>query len=146
MGYIPFEGRLAPYPTDKSKFHSEINRVNLQPVNKITYSFDPFTLDHYSLRVYMYFLNAKKPKATGVKTIHKTNILDDRSSPNIKFDLNDGRQLEVKTGNLSELEIASIVNNYVLPLVKDDVDVVVETKASKGAAKGGKGGIKKGKR
>jgi len=141
LGYIPFEGPLRPYPTNAKKFHGALKIVNLQPVNKITYSFDPFTNDHHSLRNFMYFFNGKKVKATNLKTIVKTSILDDRSSPNVKFDLNDGRQLEIKTGRLTELEIATIVNNYVLPLVKEVEEVVTETKASKGA---GKGGAKKG--
>lgn len=145
LGYIPFEGPLKPYPTNTKKFHAALKTTNLQPVNKITYSFDPFTEDHHSLRNFMYFFNAKKVKATNVKTIVKTSILDDRSSPNVKFDLNDGRQLEIKTGRLTELEIVTIANNYILPLVKEVEEVVVETKAAKGAGKGGaaKGGKKR---
>lgn len=53
--------------------------------------------------------------------------------------------MQVKTGNLTLLEVATVVNHYLLPLVKE----VEETESvSKGAAKaaGGKGGGKKGKK
>jgi len=143
LGYLPFEGRLGRYPTYQTKFSEEVRRVNLQPVDKITYTFDPLTSEYFSLRNVMFFLSTKKVKATNVKTIYKTNILDDRSPPNVKFDLNDGRQLEIRTGNLTDLEIVSTVNNYVLPLVKEVEEVVVETKAAKGAGAGGKGKGKK---
>jgi len=140
LGYIPFEGPLRPYPTNQKKFHGALKVVNLQPVNKITFAFDPFTDDHHSIRNFMYFLNAKSVKATNVKTLMKTSILDDRSAPIVTFDLNDGRQLEIKTGRLTELEIVTIVNHYVLPLVKEVEESVVETKSSKQMGKGaGKG-------
>ena len=50
---------------------------------------------------------------------------------------------QIKTGNLTELEIATIVNYYILPLVKDVEDT--ET-LSKGAAVKGGGKGKKGKK
>ena len=43
----------------------------------------------------MFMWNSKKVRATNVKTIVKTEIVDDRQDPKITFDLNDGRQLEV---------------------------------------------------
>jgi len=142
LGYIPFEGRLGAYPTEKVKLSLELGRTNLQPVNKINYVFDPFTEDHYSLRNYMYHINGRKRKETNRKCIHKTTILDDRSSPYIQLDLSDGRQLELRTGNLTVREIASIVNNYVLPLVKEEEVGEAATKAAKGAGAGGKKGRK----
>ena len=70
-------------------------------------------------------------------------MVDDRSSPYIQLELNDSRLLELRTRNLSVLEIASIVNNYVLPLVKEEEEVQQTTKAAKGAGQGGKGRGKK---
>jgi len=84
----------------------------------------------------MFMWNSKKVRATNVKTIVKTEIVDDRRDPKITFDLNDGRQLEIRTGNLTELEIATIVNSYLLPLVKEEVASEVVSKGAKAA--GGK--------
>ena len=107
----------------------------------------------------MFFWQTKKVRATAPKLITKTEVVDDRREPKVLFQLTDGRELEVrrsternisnlsihqiKTANLTELEIATIVNSYLLPLVKE----VEETETvSKGAAvkSGGKG--KKGKK
>merc|ERR1712184_127627 len=107
LGYIPYEGRLGyQLQTNAQKFYSEHKKANLQPVAKVTYTFDPMTSNWNSLRNFMFFWQTKKVKATNVKLMTKTEVLDDRSDPRVLFDLNDGRQLEVKTGNLTELEIA----------------------------------------
>ena len=45
----------------------------------------------------MYYWQQKKVRATNLKLLIKTEILDDRSDPKILFDLNDGRQLEVSS-------------------------------------------------
>jgi len=139
LGYIPFEGRLGyQLQTNAQKFYSEHKKANLQPVAKVTYTFDPMTNNWNSLRNFMFFWQTKKVKATAPKLVTKTEVVDDRREPRILFNLNDGRELEIKTGNLTELEIATIVNYYILPLVKE----VEETETiSKGAAVkgGGKG-------
>merc|ERR1712192_316723 len=49
----------------------------------------------------------------------KVSVVDDRSEPTILMNLNDGRDLEIRCGNLTELEIAMVVNHYLLPLVKE---------------------------
>ena len=48
----------------------------------------------------MFYWQTKKVKATNVKLITKTEVLDDRSDPRVLFDLNDGRQLEVGTKSI----------------------------------------------
>lgn len=144
LGYIPFEGRLGyQLQTNAQKFYSEHRKANLQPVAKVTYTFDPMTSNWNSLRNFMFFWQTKKVRATAPKLITKTEVVDDRREPKVLFQLTDGRELEIKTANLTELEIATIVNSYLLPLVKE----VEETETvSKGAAvkSGGKG--KKGKK
>lgn len=116
----------------------------MQPVKKVTYTFDPMTSNCDSMKSFMFYWQTKKVKATNVKLITKTEVLDDRSDPRILYDLNDGRQLEVRTGNLTELEIATVVNYYLLPLVKEVEEVETVSKGAAKAAGGGKG--KKGKK
>ena len=84
------------------KFYLEHKKANMQPVKKVTYTFDPMTPNVQSLRSIMFFWQTKKVKATNVKLITKTEIVDDRREPKILYDLNDGRQLEV------------IVNSFVM--------------------------------
>ena len=119
-------------------------RANLQPVKKVTYTFDPMTENHASLRHFMFFWNTKKVRATNLKLLVKTEIVDDRRDPVVVFQLNDGRTLEVRTGNLTELEIASVVNSHLLPLVKEEEEETVSkgAKAGGGPARGGKKGRK----
>ena len=44
----------------------------------------------------MFFWQTKKVKATAPKLITKTEVVDDRREPRILFNLNDGRELEVR--------------------------------------------------
>ena len=97
LGYIPFEGRMGGQLDNCGKFLLEHKRANMQPVKKVTYTFDPMTSNWNSLRNFMFYWQTKKVKATNVKLMTKTEILDDRSDPRVLFDLNDGRQLEVGT-------------------------------------------------
>ena len=55
-------------------------------------------------------------------------------------------QLQVKTGNLTELEIARVVNHYLLPLVKEEEEVETVSKGAAKAAGGKAGGKGKGKK
>ena len=96
LGYIPFEGRIGGELDNCGKFLLEHKRANMQPVKKVTYSFDPMKSNWSSLRSFMFYWQTKKVKATNVKLITKTEVLDDRSDPRVLFDLNDGRQLEVR--------------------------------------------------
>ena len=44
LGYIPFEGRMGGHVlSNPEKFFIEHKKANLQPVKKVTYSFDPMT-------------------------------------------------------------------------------------------------------
>jgi len=137
LGYIPFEGRKSAPPTNQVKFFQQIKLANNQPVKKVTYTFDPMTMNCHSLRNFMFFWNTKQVKKTNLKMISKIDIVDDRRDPTIVFNLNDGRDLEIRTGNLTELEIVTVVNTYLLPLVKEEEAVVV-TKSEKAAAGGKK--------
>jgi hypothetical protein len=138
LGYIPHEGRMGPEPKNVQKFHFEVAKANMQPVTKVTYTFDPMKENYHSLRNFMHFWNSKKVLRTNLKLAVKTEIVDDRRDPVVIFQLNDDRILEIRTGLLTELEIATIVNHYLLPLVKEE-EVVVETKSAKGAGSSKKG-------
>lgn len=142
LGYIPYEGRRATQMNNMIQFTLELKKANLQPVKKVTYTFDPMTSNCHSLRNFMFFWNTKKVRRTNVKMLQSTKIVDDRSEPTVVMNLNDGRDLEIRTGHLTELEIATVVNTYLLPLVKEEEKAML-TKAEKGAGQGGKKGGKK---
>lgn len=141
LGYIPFEGRVGRKLSNTELFLHELKAANIQPAKKITYTFDPMREDYQSIRNFMYFWNRPKVLETNIKVLTKVDIVDDRREPTIVIELLDKREIEVRTGNLTELEIARIVNYYLLPLVTEE-QAATETKASKAAA----GGKKKGKK
>jgi len=141
MGYIPFSGRIGRDLSNDEKFLIEIRKMNLQPVKKATFSFDPMRYDFDSIRNFMYFFHKPKVLETNMKIAIKTDVVDDRSEPIMKLELNDGRDLEIRTGNLTELDILRVMNYYVLPLVTEEK--IMETKSAKGAAGGAKAAAKK---
>jgi len=141
LGYIPFEGRIGKQLSNHETFLVETRQINIQPVKKATFSFDPIREDYQSIRNFMYFFHKPKVLDTNQKIIIKKEILDDRSEPVITFELIDGRTLEIKTSKLTELEILRVMNYFLLPLVTEEK--IMETKSAKGAgsssATGGKG-------
>jgi hypothetical protein len=127
--------------SNKEQFLVEMRQMNIQPVKKATFSFDPMRNDFTSIRHFMYFFHKPKVLEKNLKIAIKTEVLDDRTEPMIKLELNDGRVMEIKTSNLTELEILRVCNYYLLPLVTEEK--VMETKSSKGAGSGGKKVVKK---
>lgn len=143
LGYIPFEGRLGKQLSNDEAFYVEVRKMNIQPVKKATFSFDPIREDYQSIRNFMYFFHKPKVLDTNPKIIIKKDLVDDRSEPVLTLELADGRTLDIKTSKLTELEILRVMNYFVLPLVSEEK--VMETKSAKGAgssAKGKKGGKK----
>jgi len=135
MGYIPASGRIGRVPLKDEQTLLEFRKLDVQPVKKATFTFDPMLANYHSIRNVMYFFNKPKVLEGNVKIIVKTEIVDDRREPTINLDLNDGRTLEIKTGNLNELEIIRVINYYLLPLVTEE-KAAAETKSAKGG--GGK--------
>eukprot|EP00088_Acartia_fossae_P003373 TRINITY_DN11418_c0_g1_i11.p2 TRINITY_DN11418_c0_g1~~TRINITY_DN11418_c0_g1_i11.p2 ORF type:complete len:181 (-),score=41.22 TRINITY_DN11418_c0_g1_i11:1957-2499(-) len=142
LGYIPFSGRKGRMITNHETFLLETRKINLQPVKKATFCFDPIREDFQSIRNFLYFFNRPKVLDTNIKIVIKTDIVDDRREPMITLDLDDGRTLEIKTGNLTELDILRVMNYYVLPLVKEE-QKSTETKSAKSKGGGAAGKKKK---
>merc|ERR1719376_1863938 len=93
----------------------------------------------HSLRNFMLYSITDPAPGINLKMATKVSVVDDRSEPTILMNLNDGRDLEIRCGNLTELEIAMVVNHYLLPLVKEEEKATL-TKSEKGAGQGKKGG------
>lgn len=131
-GYIPFSGRFDVRENDETRLHLHIKSLNLKPVSKIHFQFDPFRKEIRSLRDLMVFLSYPKVRNTNGKCVYKTDVLSDRSDPRISIKLQTGHKLVFNTKNLSTLEILFHINKFVLPLVKEeDESLKVVTKASK---------------
>jgi len=138
LGYIPASGRIGRFLAFEEKTLLEFRKLNVQPIKKATFTFDPMLENYHSIRNVMYFFNKPKVLEGNVKIIVKTDIVDDRRDPSISLDLNDGRTLEIKTGNLDELEIIRVINYYLMPLITEEKAATETKSAAKGAAGGGK--------
>lgn len=135
-GYIPFEGRLGRVLQEFDYFFMQMKSVNLKPVKKMSFTFDPFHDNVGSIRNVMHFITKPKIKKTNVKCAFKFDVVSDRREPTLKVELNEGKPILFKTQNLTRLELISEFNRLVLPLVKEE-EVAKETKTAK-AAGGGK--------
>lgn len=131
-GYMPFEGRVGPNTeSDLHRFNDEVKRVNLQPVKRVHFKFDPFRPNVRGIRVLMTRFSYKKVRATNHKCLFKTDVLSDGSDPLVKVELNNGKNLTFKAGTLSEYDMLYHFNRIVLPLVEDTEAPAKETKATK---------------
>jgi hypothetical protein len=138
-GYIPFEGRLPNTMTPRKKFYLDCLDINLQPCKKITFTIDPFVKNVAGVRDVMHIMSAERVRKSNPKCIVKSDVVDDRSEPTIKVELagdHDGKKIVFEAGLLTAHEIVFQFNRLTLPLIKEEVAVVLESKGEKMRKKG----------
>lgn len=64
-----------------------VKEINLTPVQRVTYKFDPFHDNANTVRDLMYCLSAPRVRETNYKTTFKTNVVCDQSEPEIECKL-----------------------------------------------------------
>lgn len=64
-----------------------LKEVNLTPVQRVSYKFDPFHENANAVRELMRFLSTPRIRETNYKTTFKTNVVCDRSEPEIECQL-----------------------------------------------------------
>ena len=133
-GYIGFEGRFWKRESDKIRRLLQSNSLNLQPIKKITFRFDPFSPDCQGIRTLMYSVSFQRTRATNPKCVVKTEVLSDGSEQYVRLDFNDDleeKPVVFRAGTLTCLEMLYLINKMTLPLVKTKDDPAMSTKASK---------------
>lgn len=144
VGYIAFEGLLHPMDTELTRINRQVKRINLKPVKRMHFAFDPFHPSVKSIRHVLFHFSSEKIRGTNPKCIYKTDILTDRSEPTMKVELAESNEnvgrFVFKTANLKTEEVLAKFNETILPLVKDEVEDERTTKGAKmtAATKGGK--------
>lgn len=136
LGYIQRQGPANPRANAWEQTKIQLTKVNMKPVKKVHYKFDPFHPNPHSIMQVMSHLSVEKIQKSNPKCLWKTEVVCDRSEPTLTLELNEGDSLKFKTANLQVLEILSTMNEYVLPRVKEEIAPVIETKGAAGAAKG----------
>jgi len=139
LGYIPRQGPANPRANSWEQTKIQLKKINMKPVKKVHYKFDPFHPKPHSIMQVMTHLSSEKIQKSNPKCMWKTEVVCDRSEPTLTLELNEGDSLMFKTANLQVLEILANLNEYVLPRVKDETETPAVTKAAAGAGAGAKG-------
>uniref|UniRef100_A0A8D8RYP2 Large ribosomal subunit protein mL53 n=1 Tax=Cacopsylla melanoneura TaxID=428564 RepID=A0A8D8RYP2_9HEMI len=117
--------------------------LNLKPVKRIVFKFDPFDENCINVRRFMFHFNIRKVLKTNPICSVKTDVVCDRSEPVINVALTNGDSIQFKTSNLNELELFEMFNKHITSLVpKEDEDSKTEVKTKTATA----GKDRKGKR
>jgi len=143
LGYIPRQGRSKQYDDPWSRTKLQLIKVNMKPVKRVHYTFDPFHPRVDSIRHVIHHYSCERIQKSNPKCIFKTEVVCNRSEPTLKVELDEGNSLLFKTAHLTVEEIVTMINDYVLPRVKEETAVVTESKGAKTTAKKGKAGGKK---
>merc|ERR1712080_116821 len=110
--------------------------LNLKPVKRMNFTFDPFHPSAKSIRHIIYHFSSEKVRGTNPKCIYKTDVVSDRSEPTFSVQLDettdDLSRIIFKTANLKPEDVLTKFNELILPLVKVEV---LEDRTTKGAKK-----------
>jgi len=95
----------------------QLKLVDLRPVKRITYKFDPFHPNTKDFRKLMFLMSSTKIRDTNYNCEFKTEVLSNMSEPEILCKLENGNQVKFEAVNLTNLEILQAFNRIVLPLL-----------------------------
>ncbi|KAK9730587.1 39S ribosomal protein L53/MRP-L53 [Popillia japonica] len=115
---IYFSGTFTRSAGIISAITKELKFVNLKPVKKIEVQFDPFHQNAITVRDFLHFITSAKVTNTNLNCKIKTNIVCDRSEPQIKIDLIDSGSVKFLANNLTVLEIFQQFNKHISSQVK----------------------------
>merc|ERR1711911_331099 len=119
---IPFSGRFSRSAGIYSAIGKQLNSVNLKPVQKIVFKFDPFQQNVTTVRDCLFMFSSEKISNTNLRCLIKTDIVDN-AEPSISVTLGEGKNFVFKTSNLNSLEVLQEFNKIVLPLVPKEEEV-----------------------
>ncbi|CAG9855688.1 unnamed protein product [Phyllotreta striolata] len=96
-----------------SAIQKQLKMVNLKLVKKIQVQFDPFHPNAVTARDFLFHISKPYVLETNLSCIVKTNVVCDRSEPQIKIDLGDSRTVKFLADNLTVLEILQQFNKHI---------------------------------
>ncbi|XP_040580593.1 large ribosomal subunit protein mL53 [Lepeophtheirus salmonis] len=117
-GYISAEGRVDQRVNRETLMQEQLKHVNLKPVKKLRFAFDPFDPNVRSIRDTLHLLSDPRIRKTNPICSFKTDILYLEEAPVIEAELAESKEKIIfKTENLSPREIFFYMNKIFLPLV-----------------------------
>ncbi|KAG7176229.1 39S ribosomal protein L53, mitochondrial-like [Homarus americanus] len=102
--------------------------LNLKPVKRITFSFDPLSEKAIVVRHTLNFFHLEKVRESNLKCLLKTTVLSTRADPTIEVKLVNGKTLLFKAVNLQPLEILKKFNELVSSQAEAESKTEVLTK------------------
>ncbi|CAH0390910.1 unnamed protein product [Bemisia tabaci] len=99
----------------------QVKILNLKPVKKIQFSFDPFGASE-SLRHFMHGVSIPAVRATNLNAVFRNEILSDRQEPTINISLVNGESVIFKCSNLTFVELLTLYNRHISRLAPKEVD------------------------
>ncbi|XP_065566932.1 large ribosomal subunit protein mL53-like isoform X2 [Artemia franciscana] len=127
---IPFSGRLTRGPGLLGYISKEVASVSLKPVKKIVFRFDPFREPARPIRDCIYYFSLDKVRKTNQKCIIKTDIVCNKTPPQIDVQLENGKSILFEAENLAVEDILKHFNLIVKPLVPKEEESVIATKGT----------------
>jgi len=113
---ISFSGRFSKSAGIYSAIGKQLKSVNLKPVERVVFKFDPFQQNVKTVRDCLFMFSSEKISNTNLRCLIKTDIVDN-VEPSITVTLDKGPTITFKTSNLNSLEVLQEFNKIVLPLV-----------------------------
>ncbi|XP_014771636.1 uncharacterized protein LOC106870149 [Octopus bimaculoides] len=89
-----------------------LSKINLRPVKRIAFTFNPFVGDSTSLRECLFHLNSRKILGTNPKVTMKVDVKSNLCDPVMEINFNDDTITLYKTNNLTSLEIIDNLLQY----------------------------------
>merc|ERR1712126_184020 len=118
-------GRFSRSAGIYSAIGKQLKSVNLKPVEKIVFKFDPFRQNVTTVRDCLFMFSSEKVSNTNLRCLIKTDIVDN-AEPSISVTLGEGKKVVFNTSNLNSLEVLQEFNKIVLPLVPAFTDIFDE--------------------
>lgn len=138
-----FSGSVTKSAGPLSKIIKERKLINLKPVKRIVFKFDPFDENCVNSRKFMWHFNTRKVLKTNPLCIVRTDIVCDRSEPVIDVSLTNGESIHFKTRNLNEVELMELFNKHITSLVPKEDPNTTEVKTKTATAGAGKKKVKR---
>jgi len=131
---VRFSGAIGTSGGEFSAIAKQARVLSLKPVKRIVFKFDPFVKESEHTRNFFFNISRKSIIKTNPGCVFKANVVCDRSTPTVTFNLENGSEVLFKAQNLTALEMFQLYNKHITSLVpKEEPVTVLKTKSEKAA-------------
>ncbi|PSN44290.1 hypothetical protein C0J52_12960 [Blattella germanica] len=129
---VPFSGTIRRSTGISSAIAKQLKKVNLKPIKRVVFKFDPFRENVTETRNFLCNLTCATVQQTNLNCKVKTEILCDRADPSVTFLLDNDETIIFKSANLTNLELLQLYNKHITSLVPPPTETATpQTKGKK---------------